>query len=50
MSQQYETQYANCKTCARQKHCFVKEFKVLCCEGYKPAGEMREFKDVQSTK
>lgn len=26
----------NCNICTRRKHCFVKEFKVLSCEDYKP--------------
>lgn len=26
----------DCNTCARKKHCFVKEFQVLSCEDYRP--------------
>ena len=29
----------NCETCTRRKHCFVKEFKILSCEDYKPENE-----------
>lgn len=35
----------NCKTCARKKHCFVKEFKVLYCEDYRPEGSVPMIKD-----
>jgi hypothetical protein len=45
---QNETREPNCKTCARRKHCFVKEFRVLSCEDYKPAGEQKEQIDKQN--
>lgn len=35
----------NCETCAKKKHCFVKEFKVEQCEDYVPKGSVSMIKD-----
>lgn len=35
----------NCETCAKKKHCFVKEFKVEQCEDYIPGGSVTMIKD-----
>ena len=35
----------NCETCAKKKHCFVKEFKVEQCEDYVPGGSVSMIKD-----
>ena len=40
----------NCKTCARKKHCFIKEFKVLYCEDYTPGGKQSEQDNTTDTK
>lgn len=35
----------NCETCAKKKHCFVKEFSVEQCEDYVPKGSVSMIKD-----
>ena len=35
----------NCETCAKKKHCFVKEFKVEQCEDYISGGSVSMIKD-----
>lgn len=35
----------NCETCAKKKHCFVKEFNVEQCEDYVPKGSVSMIKD-----
>ena len=35
----------DCETCAKKKHCFVKEFKVEQCEDYVPGGSVPMIKD-----
>ena len=35
----------NCETCAKKKHCFVKEFNVEQCEDYIPGGSVSMIKD-----
>lgn len=35
----------DCETCAKKKHCFVKEFKVEQCEDYIPGGSVSMIKD-----
>ena len=35
----------NCETCAKRKHCFVKEFNVEQCEDYIPKGSVSMIKD-----
>ena len=35
----------DCETCAKKKHCFVKEFKVEQCEDYMPEGSVSMIKD-----
>lgn len=35
----------DCETCAKKKHCFVKEFKVEQCEDYIPGGSVPMIKD-----
>ena len=44
---QNEAREPDCKTCARRKSCFVKEFKVLSCEDYKSEEEQKEQIDKQ---
>lgn len=35
----------DCETCAKKKHCFVKEFNVEQCEDYIPGGSVSMIKD-----
>lgn len=45
-----ETINPDCNTCTRRKHCFVKEFKVLSCEDYKPENEEGESDNAKNQK